>query len=79
MAAGAAGRSKGMGGRLRKGRLENYLIVWVDGSIDENQEDCKNILAELRCIVHQINICTTPEQCIEFLSKMDDHDIAFVI
>ncbi|CAF2974232.1 unnamed protein product [Rotaria socialis] len=57
---------------------QNYLVIWVDGNIDENAEDCWNTLAQLRVVVSEVNVCRTPEECIEFLNEMNDGK-AFVI
>ncbi|CAF2097341.1 unnamed protein product [Rotaria magnacalcarata] len=32
----------------RRRMVQNYLVIWVDGNIDENTEDCRNTLAQLR-------------------------------
>ncbi|CAF4542502.1 unnamed protein product, partial [Rotaria socialis] len=64
--------------RLRRRMAQNYLVIWVDGNIDENIEDCRNTLAQLRVVVSEVNVCTTPEGCIELLNEMDDGK-AFVI
>ncbi|CAF2098041.1 unnamed protein product [Rotaria magnacalcarata] len=62
----------------RRRMVQNYLVIWVDGNIDENTEDCRNTLAQLRAAVIEVNVCTTPEGCIEFLNEMDDGK-AFII
>ncbi|CAF1237124.1 unnamed protein product, partial [Rotaria magnacalcarata] len=31
----------------RRRMAQNYLVIWVDGNIDENTEDCRNTLAQL--------------------------------
>jgi hypothetical protein len=58
--------------------VQNFLLIWVDGSIDESTEDCQNILAQLRSIVNDVNIFTQPDQCIEFINGLEDEN-AFVI
>ncbi|CAF2061949.1 unnamed protein product [Rotaria magnacalcarata] len=62
----------------RRRMVQNYLVIWVDGNIDEKIEDCRNTLTQLRAAVNEVNVCTTPEGCIEFLDKMDEGK-AFVI
>ncbi|CAF1545257.1 unnamed protein product, partial [Rotaria magnacalcarata] len=62
----------------RRRMVQNYLVIWVDGNIDENTEDCRNTLAQLRAAVSEVIMCTTPEGCIEFLNEMDDGK-AFII
>ncbi|CAF4821170.1 unnamed protein product [Rotaria socialis] len=64
--------------RPRRRMTQNYLVIWVDGNINENTEDCRNTLAQLRVVVSEVNVCRTPEGCTEFLNKMDDGK-AFVI
>ncbi|CAF2127199.1 unnamed protein product [Rotaria magnacalcarata] len=57
---------------------QNYLVIWVDDNIDENNEDCRNTLAQLRTVVSEVNVYTTPQGCIDFLNEMDEGK-AFVI
>ncbi|CAF2084390.1 unnamed protein product [Rotaria magnacalcarata] len=64
--------------RPRRRMVQNYLVLWVDDNIDENNKDCRNVLAQLRAVVNYVNVCTTPEQCVEFLNEMDEGK-AFVI
>ncbi|CAF5183991.1 unnamed protein product, partial [Rotaria magnacalcarata] len=58
--------------------VQNYLVIWVDDNIDENNEDCRNTLAQLRTVVSEVNVYTTPQGCIDFLNEMDEGK-AFVI
>ncbi|CAM4879410.1 unnamed protein product [Rotaria socialis] len=62
----------------RRRTAQNYLVIWVDGNIDENSEDCRNTLAQLRAVVSEVKPCTTPEYCVEFLNEMDEGK-AFII
>ncbi|CAM4897166.1 unnamed protein product [Rotaria socialis] len=62
----------------RRRMTQNYLVIWVDGSIDENNSDCRNTLAQLSAVVSDVNVCTTSEQCVEFLNEIDDGK-AFII
>ncbi|CAF3436557.1 unnamed protein product, partial [Rotaria socialis] len=62
----------------RRRMAQNYLVIWVDGNIDENNDDYRNTLAQLCTVVSDVNVCTTPEQCIEFLNEIDDGK-AFII
>ncbi|CAF3328894.1 unnamed protein product [Rotaria socialis] len=62
----------------RRRTAQNYLVIWVDGNIDKNSEDCRNTLAQLRAVVSEVKLCTTPEYCVEFLNEMDEGK-AFII
>ncbi|CAF1976015.1 unnamed protein product, partial [Rotaria magnacalcarata] len=78
-ASSALGRTTTSGATQSRRRMaQNYLVIWVDGNIDENTEDCRNTLAQLRAAVSEVNVCTTPEGCVEFLNEMDDGK-AFII
>ncbi|CAF4661311.1 unnamed protein product [Rotaria socialis] len=57
---------------------QNYLLIWVDQNIDETTKDCRDILAQLHEVVNDLNVCTTPEGCIDLLSEMSEGK-AFVI
>jgi tetratricopeptide (TPR) repeat protein len=58
--------------------VQNFLLIWVDASIDQSQKDCQNTLAQLRNIVNDVNICTESEQCIQSLKGIDKEK-AFII
>jgi tetratricopeptide (TPR) repeat protein len=64
--------------RPRQRITQNFLLIWVDGSIDEPSKDCQNTLAQLRSIVNDVNIFTQPDQCVQFLNGLQDEK-AFVI
>jgi hypothetical protein len=58
--------------------VQNFLLLWVDANIDQTKKDCQKTLAQLRNIADDINICTEPQQCIEFLNGIDNHKV-FII
>ncbi|CAF4191553.1 unnamed protein product [Adineta steineri] len=62
----------------RQRMAQNYLLIWVDASIDQAAEDCQNALAQLRNVVNDVNLCTEPDQCIRVLNKVDKQQ-TFVI
>ncbi|CAF0760316.1 unnamed protein product [Adineta steineri] len=64
--------------RSRQRTAQNYLLVWVDASIDETNKDCQDILAQLKNVVNDVNLCTQPDQCIQVLNHFD-RERAFVI
>ena len=57
---------------------ESYLLIWADSSFDEKRQDCQNTLKQLRSVVNEVHLLTTPAQCIRFLKEMDKQK-AFVI
>ncbi|CAF4708941.1 unnamed protein product, partial [Rotaria socialis] len=34
----------------RRRMAQNYLVIWVDGNIDENNDDYRSTLAQLRTV-----------------------------
>jgi hypothetical protein len=61
--------SKGTNARRRDNNpmVQNVLLIWFDNSIDEDNDDCKNTLAQLRRIINAVNTFTNRDQCIDFL------------
>ncbi|CAF1286997.1 unnamed protein product [Adineta steineri] len=62
----------------RRRIAQNYLLVWVDASIDQTSKDCEDTLAQLRTIVNDVTICTQPDECMQLLDSLNDEK-AFVI
>ncbi|CAF1274515.1 unnamed protein product [Adineta steineri] len=62
----------------RQRMAQNYLLIWVDESIDETNEDCQNTLTQLRNVVNDVIMCTQSDECIAFLDKHNDENV-FVI
>ncbi|CAF0841626.1 unnamed protein product [Adineta steineri] len=62
----------------RQRMAQNYLLIWVDASIDQADKDCQNTLAHLKNVVNDVNLCTQSNQCIEALNKVDKEQV-FVI
>ncbi|CAF0818184.1 unnamed protein product [Adineta steineri] len=58
--------------------VQNYLLVWVDASINESNKDCQNTLTQLRAVVNDVTMCTQADECIQFLDKFKDEK-AFII
>ncbi|CAF1241688.1 unnamed protein product [Adineta steineri] len=64
--------------RPRQLMAQNYLLIWVDASIDEEKTDCQDTLTQLKNVVNDVNLCTESDQCIEALNKVDKEHV-FVI
>jgi tetratricopeptide (TPR) repeat protein len=60
--------------------MQNFLIVWLDASIDdENDSDCHHTITQLRQVVNTINIFTDADQCITFISDIKEEKIFMII
>ncbi|CAF0861598.1 unnamed protein product [Adineta steineri] len=55
----------------RQRMAQNYLLIWVDATIDQADEDCQNALTQLKNVVNDVTLCTKPDQCIRVLNKAD--------
>ncbi|CAF1068388.1 unnamed protein product [Adineta ricciae] len=62
----------------RRRMAQNYLLVWVDANVDDQDKDWQNTLAHLRTIVNYVNLYTQPDDCVQFLNSIGDQK-AFVI
>ncbi|CAF1484611.1 unnamed protein product, partial [Adineta steineri] len=62
----------------RQRRATNYLLIWVDASIDQADKDCQNTMAHLKNVVNDVSLCTEPNQCIQVLKTIDKERV-FVI
>jgi Tfp pilus assembly protein PilF len=58
---------------------QNFLLVWLDLSIDESRQDCQNTLAQFRSVVNDVNIFTNQDECIDFLTEVDDTKVFLII
>ncbi|CAF1306253.1 unnamed protein product [Didymodactylos carnosus] len=57
--------------RLYGGTVQNFLVVWLNENIDEeNNIDCQNIIIKLREVVNAVNIFTNIEECVTFISDI---------
>ena len=50
---------------------QNFHLLWLDTGIDPLNADCQDKLAQLRCIVNDVNLFTQRDQCIDFLTEVD--------
>ncbi|CAF2130917.1 unnamed protein product [Rotaria magnacalcarata] len=64
--------------RSRHRMSQNYLVIWVNGNLDSNNEDYQNTLEQLRAVVREVILFTTSAQCIQYLNGMGDEK-AFII
>jgi tetratricopeptide (TPR) repeat protein len=65
--------------QLRRRIVRNYLLIWLNDSIDETKEDYQNALAQLRNIVNDTNVFTNTDQCVDFITDIDDERVFMII
>lgn len=63
----------------RKRITQNYLLIWIDGSIDEESKDDQETLVQLKSVINNVNLCTQPDQRIDLLNQVDNERVFVVI
>ena len=59
--------------------VQNFLLLWLDGSIDEdNNDDCRNSIAKLRQVVNSVNTFTNVDKCIDFIDGIKEERIFMI-
>src|SRR5215470_13415436 len=66
--------------RPRNARMvQNFHLIWLDGSIDEdNDDDCRNSITKLRQVVNTVNTFIDVDECIDFINGIKEEK-AFMI
>ena len=50
--------------------VQNYFLVWLDGNIDENDDDYRNSITKLREISNTVHTFTDLNECITFVTEI---------
>jgi tetratricopeptide (TPR) repeat protein len=54
-------------------RIQNFLLVWLDSTIDEiNNQDCINTITNLREVVNTVNTFTDVNECLNFIKNITE-------
>jgi tetratricopeptide (TPR) repeat protein len=60
--------------------VQNFLLIWLDGSIDEqNSDDCCNTITKLRQVVNKVNTFTDADECIDFITNIKEETIFIIV
>jgi tetratricopeptide (TPR) repeat protein len=59
--------------------VQNVLLIWLDTNIDDNNEDCRNTITQLRGVVNDINTFTDGDESIQFINTITDNKICMII
>ena len=51
---------------------QDFLLIWVYTSMDFSTEDYQNTLAQLRSVFNHLIVFTEPDECMDFLSDLND-------
>ncbi|CAF1133864.1 unnamed protein product [Adineta steineri] len=65
--------------RINIQNMQNVLLIWLDSNIDETNDDCQNIIKQLRRAINDINTFTDGDQCLEFIQTIVNKKACMVI
>ncbi|CAF1034910.1 unnamed protein product [Adineta steineri] len=65
--------------QARQRMARNYLLLWVDTSIDQTNEEYENILKQIQAITGDVNVFTQHDACIDFLTDAQEDIKSFLI
>ncbi|CAF1073634.1 unnamed protein product [Adineta steineri] len=63
----------------RQRMVQNCLLLWVDTSIDEANEDYENTLKQIRTITDDVNVFTQRDACIDYLTDAQEDIKSFLV
>jgi len=58
--------------------IQNFHLVWLDGNINENDDDCRHSIQKLKQVVNTVNTFVDVDECIDFINKIPE-ETAFMI
>ena len=60
--------------------VQNFTVVWLDASIDEvNDNDFFNTISKLREVVNDVNTFATVDECVNFISNIENEQIFLIV
>ncbi|CAF1368616.1 unnamed protein product [Adineta steineri] len=63
----------------RRRMAQNYILLWVDTSIDQTNEDYETTLKQIRSVTSDVNAFTQRDACIDFLTDAEEDVKSFLI
>ncbi|CAF4387025.1 unnamed protein product, partial [Adineta steineri] len=60
-------------------RMQNVLLIWLDSTIDETNNDCQNTIKQLRRTINDIKTFTDSDQCLEFIQTIVNKKACMII
>jgi hypothetical protein len=59
--------------------IQNFHLVWLDGSIDEANDDHLNSITKLRQFINTVNTFVAVDECIDFIDSIKEERIFMII
>src|SRR5271163_1186841 len=52
--------------------IQNFHLVWLDGNINETNDNCRNSITKLRQVVNTVNTFVDVDECIDFITDLQE-------
>jgi len=60
--------------------VQNFLLVWLDSTIDEvNNKDCINAISLLREVINNVNTFINVNECADFINNINEDKIFLIV
>jgi hypothetical protein len=59
--------------------IENFIVIWLDSTISESNEDTQNSITQLRHIINSVETFTNPTECLDFIKHIQNEKIFLII
>ncbi|CAF4438138.1 unnamed protein product, partial [Rotaria sp. Silwood2] len=59
--------------------IQNFLLIWLDAKFDESNDDYLNSIKQLRQAVNTIEIFRDTDQCIDYISELQNEKAFLMI
>ncbi|CAF4226862.1 unnamed protein product, partial [Rotaria sordida] len=59
--------------------LQSFLLVWLDANFDESKDHYNKSIQDLQQILATITTFTDVDQCVDFLSDIEDEKVLMIV
>jgi hypothetical protein len=65
--------------RIDRPMLQNVRLIWLDKDIDNNNVDFHDTITQLRHVIDTIDTFTDCDECVDFLTDIDNDNVCLII
>ena len=62
----------------KKKSIPNFLLVWVDANMNQENPETNRIIQTLKAIVHNVRLVKSPAECLRALNEFES-ELAFIV
>ena len=59
--------------------VQNFILIWLDGNIDQSTKDCQYTISQLRQFVNSISTFNKPDECQHFIENNEKEHIFLIV